>query len=183
MSEQTYAVADVPRGCGKARDAGGSYWETASSPNGQPIEFWLSDPPVKIDTIALGIAPQGMKLLEVDGVYHAIDWVGAMHYPNVTDFIEEARRYGVSRRCELSQEDYALLSKDSKLICIHSAAYLEEPEIHWGARIGMNDEFFEGKYKWDYCPKGREEHIYTREEYTSALATDVSFKSPMCAGL
>ena len=183
--EQTFADASVPRGCGKSRDKGGTYWETASSPKGQPIEFWIIDPPVKIDEKALGLSPQGLKLVEIEGVYHAFDWVGAMHYPNVADFIEEARRYGVSRRCELSQEDYALLSKDSKLICVHSSAYLDEPSIHWGARIGMGDTTLNknGRYKWEYCPKSLEHHMYTREVMLSKMASDEFFQPPMCAGL
>lgn len=35
-------------------------------------------------------------------VYHVFDIVGSENYPNVADFIEEARRLGVSRRLELS---------------------------------------------------------------------------------
>ena len=182
MDEQMFAVATVPRGCGSSRTKGGVYWETSHSPHGQPIEFWLSDPPVKIDPDDLGISTQGVKLLEANGVYHVLDWIGGMYYPNVTDFIEEARRFGVSRKCELHADDYALLSPESKLICIHSAAYLDEPAIHWGVRIGMGDEFFGGKYKWDLCPKENTEHDINREAMLSLMA-DPKFKSPMCAGL
>ena len=183
MSDQMFAVATVPRGCGKSRTKGGTYWETSHSPHGQPIEFWLTDPPVKIDPDDLGISTQGVKLLEANGVYHVLDWIGGMYYPNVTDFIEEARRFGVSRKCELHADDYALLSPESKLICIHSAAYLDEPEIHWGARIGMGETFFAGKYKWTYCPKEIVEHDLTKEQILNSLAVVNGYTPPMCAGL
>ena len=184
MSEQIYAEANVSRGCGKTRTKGGAYWETEQSPKGKPIEFWIVDPPVKIDPETLRISHQGVALIEShNGVHHILDWVGAMHYPNVIDFLEEARRFGVSRKCELSANDYALLSPESKLICIHSAAYLDEPAIHWGARIGMEDEFFAGRYKWDYCPKDIKEHIYSRELMLQKISADDDYKPPMCAGL
>ena len=183
MSEQNFAVAEVARGCGDSRTKGDAYWETARSPKGKPIEFWIVDPPVKIDPDVLRISPQGVTLLEdKNGVHHVLDWIGAMHYPNITDFLEEARRFGVSRKCELSANEYALLSPESKLICIHSAAHLDEPAIHWGARIGMGDEFFAGRYKWDLCPKDNIEHDINREAMLSFMA-DPKFKSPMCAGL
>lgn len=114
----------VIRGCG-TRQAGGLYIEIGLSPFGQPIEAFLIDPPVRIDPDALGISPIGQHLIDLrgDGVYHILDWVGASHYPSAADFIEEARRHGISRRANPAT-DWSALSAESKLILIHPKAYL-----------------------------------------------------------
>ena len=176
-----YADASVARGCGRARVRGGGYWETGFDKHGQPIQFFIIDPPQKIDIETMGVSPQGMKMIQTkDGTAHVLDWVGAMHYPNVTDFLEEARRFGISRRLELSKDEYALLTPKSRLICVHSAAFFELPEIHWGVRIGFDDPFF-ANYGWTNCPKELIDHEFSKEDMLGLMAEDV--QPPMCAGL
>src|SRR5262245_36141654 len=121
------------RGCGK-RKAGGAYLTVDTSPNGSPIEHFLVDEPQPINIAELGITPRGVHLIERDGVCHAFDWVGQDSYPNVADFIEEARRLGVSRRCELP--DYSKLTAESRLILIHARAWIENPEAYRAAMAG-----------------------------------------------
>jgi hypothetical protein len=71
--------------------------------------------------------------LGLETVTHVFDIVGAENYPNVADFLEEARRMGVSRRLELEGEDqYARLTRRSRLILLHRRAVIENPLEYWG---------------------------------------------------
>ena len=116
----------VVRGCG-TRVLGGVYVETLLGPDGHPIECMIKDPPLGIDVQSMGLTPVGIKLIEHQGVVHIFDWVGEGYYPNVSDFIEEVRRFGASRR--LSQNlDFSKLSARSRLILIHSRAGVPEFE-------------------------------------------------------
>lgn len=59
-------------------------------------------------------------------VTHVFDIVGQEYYPNVADFIEEARRMGVSRRLELEDKrQYARLTPRSRLFLLHGKAVIE----------------------------------------------------------
>lgn len=144
----------VKRGCG-LRVQGGVYAEAGSSSGGQPIEYFLLCPPVPVDAKEEGLTPRGIKLVEEAGIVHAWDWVGEVHYPNVTDFIEEVRRFGMSRRLPLGL-DYSALTAESRMVLLHPRAILEPPCPYHADRIG-------GKalgLKWNDCPKGREhQHI------------------------
>jgi hypothetical protein len=59
-----------------------------------------------------------------NGTYHVWDWVGGNYYPNVSDFVEEARRHGVSRRLS-GKLEFNKLSLKSKLILLHRRAHIE----------------------------------------------------------
>jgi len=87
----------VLRGCG-TRCRGGLYAECGMGPNGSPVENFLMDPPVLLDFARIGVIPRGTHLVERNGATHLFDWIGAESYPNVADFIEEVRRFGLSRR-------------------------------------------------------------------------------------
>lgn len=64
----------------------------------------------------------------VETVTHVFDIVGAEYYPNVADFLEEARRMGVSRRLELEdRRQYARLSHRSRLMLLHHKAVINNP--------------------------------------------------------
>lgn len=107
----------VERGCGM-RVKGGVYAETMLGPNGHPIECFIKDPPIPIDVTALGLSHVGVKIIEQDGVHYIFDWIGSQYYPNVTDLIEEVRRFGASRRLP-NTLNFELLSPNSKLVLIH----------------------------------------------------------------
>lgn len=114
--------AKATRGCGD-RVAGGIYLETHTSPIGRPIEDFLIDPPRPLDAAALGLSPIGIKLIEIDGVWHVLDWVGEVHYPNVADFVEETRRLGLSRRAPRTL-DFSKLTSASRIVLAHPRAYI-----------------------------------------------------------
>lgn len=120
----TGAIA-VARGCG-TRKVGGIYWTLGVGP-GQPWHRFLIDPPVPVPT-GLRCPNQGVALFEDPrhpGRWHLIDRVGAAYYPNVADFVEEFRRFGVSRRLPRSL-DFSKLSPQSCLYVAHARAYNEQ---------------------------------------------------------
>jgi hypothetical protein len=126
--------------CGATRVAGGLYWE--SYPLWRPVDptrqsstamaeimrqrttMLVLDPPIRIDPEAIGLQAVGVKMIERNGVYHLMDWVGVQHYPNVADFVEEATRFGVSRRIP-SNMRVDLLTNESRLLLVHERAWLE----------------------------------------------------------
>lgn len=118
----------ILRGCG-TRVKGGVYAETLTGPHGHPIEEFLIDPPYSIDPHQLGLTPVGVKLVEVVGqrnpdgtpVHWIWDWVGSSHYPNPADFVEEARRYGASRRLPTNL-DWTKITPLSRLVLVHTRA-------------------------------------------------------------
>lgn len=115
----TGAVPGVRRGCGK-RVEGGVYIETNRSPEGRPVEHFLADPPFPYEPDH----KVGQEIVERDGVFHVIDWIGASHYPYASDFLEEVRAYGLSRRVS-STLDFGKLTRDSRIIVVHAKAYIE----------------------------------------------------------
>ncbi len=109
------AIPGVTRGCG-TRKEGGIYLESGTRlGRGRPLEFFLSDPPVPMtcDTKV------GVELIERGGVLHILDWVGEQHYPVITDFLEEGRVLGFSRRIA-STLDLSRLTADSRILIVHA---------------------------------------------------------------
>jgi len=142
------AVQVAPRGCG-VRKLGAVYLEVDTAPDGQPIEAFLVDPPIAIDAGSLGITPKGVKVIDDGEAGVLIDWIGNRDYPNVADYIEEARRHGISRRLP-SNLEFDQLTEDTRLLLVHakacvlnSAAYWREVEAPW-------------------CPKDQAEHCDMR---------------------
>jgi hypothetical protein len=124
--EAVGAIA-VPRGCGE-RVSGGIYAECGFSPLGAPLEDFLMDPPIQIPA-GLNLSAIGVQLVErtePDGrsVWHIFDWVGECHYPNVADFLEELRRFGMSRRLP-STLDFSKITPESRHILVHARAWVE----------------------------------------------------------
>jgi hypothetical protein len=112
------------RGCGW-RIAGGVYATWAVDPvlvdmmrGVQPFVF---PRPFEVDVQALGISPIGVSMIERNGVWHLLDWIGEVHYQNVGDFIEEATRMGVSRRVPRSL-DFSRFTNESRILCVHRHA-------------------------------------------------------------
>lgn len=135
------------RGCGD-RLAGGAYLCSGQSEGGVPVEQMLIDPPQRIEPREFGLTPRGTVLVEKHGVVHVLDWVGSDTYPNVADFIEEARRLGVSRRIA-KNADFSRLTDDSRLILVHARAWIENAGEYQMAR--PEDEF--------WCPRDIETHM------------------------
>lgn len=154
------AVGGIPRGCGR-RKAGGAYMECGGSPVGRPIEYFLLCPPKVVDPKELGITSVGVQLVELEGTWHVIDWVGEKYYPHVADFIEEVRRFGASRRLP-KDLNYSKLTPESRMILLHPQAHIDEPEDYHKYRLGGKALDME----WDKCPKDK-----------------IHSKSEMCAGL
>jgi hypothetical protein len=133
----------VPRGCGN-RVAGGAYLTVKTSKNGSPLEYFLLDPPIRIDgdqEHALQLADVGVKLIErvsssgeLLGVFDVWDIVGQKDYPNVADVVEETRRKGVSRRIGLS-EDFAKITPASRLFLLHRRAWIDNYQDYYGAML------------------------------------------------
>lgn len=114
----------VVRGCGK-RKTGGCYAETELSSNGLPLDVFLIDPPIPVAEGA--VKKVGVQLIERDGVWHILDWVGEEHYPTVPDFVEEMRRFGMSRRLPKTL-DFSRLSARSRVLLVHAKARVINPE-------------------------------------------------------
>lgn len=160
----------VPRGCG-TRQQGGLYLEVGLGPGGMPLEHFLIDPPQPVDTDKMGIAPVGVKLVKEPDrdVWHVFDWVGSKHYPNVADFLEEVRRFGVSRRVSQGT-DFSKITDESRLILLHSHAVIENHSLYYRARrvrstaskdarpmVPAHGGNPDAKVWW--CPKRRRDHV------------------------
>lgn len=110
----------ITRMCGQ-RVCGAAYLVCHLSDHGMPVEYFLVDPPLVVDREDLGISPVGVKLVEKNGVWHVLDWVGSSFYPNVADFVEELKQFGLSRRVPKTIS-FSKLTKDSKIILLHERA-------------------------------------------------------------
>ena len=109
------------RGCGY-RQPGGAYFAVPLTPGGRPVEEFLIDPPVVIEDAArLGLTSVGVGVFERDGVTHVVDIVGREHYPTVAEFVDEARRLGVSRRAPRTI-DFAQVTAQSRLLLAYAHA-------------------------------------------------------------
>jgi hypothetical protein len=110
----------VERGCGE-RVPGGLYAECGlgSGPNSRPLEYFLVDPPVAV--------PPGLDIINkaqvwehaASGVSHLVIWVGESHYPFVSDYMEEVRMYGASRRIGGDVPIDRLTPGLSRMILVH----------------------------------------------------------------
>ena len=120
------AVGDVERGCG-TRVVGGIYAESGMSPWGKPIGWFLCDPPRPLN--GLRLPARGVTLFaDEHGTYHIWDMIGGEHYPHVADWVEETRRFGVSRRLPRTL-DFSKLTADSQLIACHARAYFRRWDV------------------------------------------------------
>lgn len=117
QQNKTQTIASNRRGCG-LRKSGGVYAECRLVKGGNPIEDYLMDPPQAVNAQALGLSNIGVHLIEVAGTWHIFDIVGAEHYPNVADYIEETRHMGASRRLSRTL-DFSKLTPTSKLVLLH----------------------------------------------------------------
>jgi hypothetical protein len=78
-----------------------------------------------IDPKEIGVTPRGVHLVELDGVNHIVDIVGAKHYPTPAHFVEEMLRLGISRRISKTFPFEKLDPSRSRLILLHRRAFVE----------------------------------------------------------
>lgn len=142
------------RGCGDSRQVGSVYAEVPLSPFGRPLEDFLCDPPILIDTNEVGVTPVGVKMFERNGVWHLFDWVGSTHYPNVSDYWEEVRRLGLSRRLPTNL-DFKKLTSQSRILLLHSRAWIDNFEEYVKAEPELKDLQL---LPYNKCPKNLKEH-------------------------
>ena len=108
------------RGCGSARTEYDIYAEAALQcyPDGS----FLVDPPLPLSPAAFGVQALGVKdFPDEHGVTHLIDIIGAEHYPEVTDYLTETQRLGVSRKLS-SAFPFGRLTLGSCLYLAHRRA-------------------------------------------------------------
>lgn len=141
MSTEPAPACAIPaeRGCGR-RKQGGVYAECGLSEGGRPVEDYLFDPPILLP-IDLDIAPLGVQLIERNGVTHIVDWIGTEYYPNVADFVEEVRQFGLSRRLPKNL-DFGRITKQSRILLIHARAWINNVD----------------EYGWWECLTERQDH-------------------------
>ena len=140
----------VVRGCG-SRVKGGIYLECGLGPGGSPLEDFLICPPLLLDVKALGITPVGTKLIKRGSAWHVVDWVGEEYYPNVCDFTEEIRKFGLSRRLA-KNTDFSKLTPESRILLLHSRAYVANFD-DFDAVWAYSEDSRPG-HPFPRCPKG-----------------------------
>ena len=118
-----FTTSPISRACGR-RIRGGIYAETRLSEDGLPIEYFIVDPPAPIDVDQLGLTSVGVRLIEINGVHYIFDIVGQEYYPYPSDYVEETRRLGASRRLPANL-DFSRLGSGSRLVLIHARAVID----------------------------------------------------------
>jgi hypothetical protein len=124
-----------PRGCGE-REPGGVYAECGLSKDGLPLEYFAFCPPLPI--------PPGLDLVNKpqlwprtdpasgepqfdpftgQPIYDLLIHIGAEHYPEPSDYYEETKRLGASRRLNPNL-DLTLLTSSSRMLLAHPRAII-----------------------------------------------------------
>lgn len=118
----TTAEAARGRGCGERKE-GEAYACFGIGSGGRAIEDFIVDPvrpwPGKFQRF--------IKILPRDpanpgGLCDLMIFIGAENYPSVWSYIEEARRFGVSRRMPANLSFERLTPGQSKMVLVHSKA-------------------------------------------------------------
>lgn len=176
---ERYVVEDTgERGCG-FREPGGVYIVTQLSRKGRPLEDFLLDPPVAVDTILgsdVALPNRGVLVIEdaKRETHHVFDKIGIEHYPNVLDFYYECKRHGLSRRVPANKQ-LELLNERSLVMLAHPRAIIENAAEYYAAMV---DEVVAYKRAAGLCcPKRQKPHV------ASDLWTSVDRPAGTCAGL
>jgi hypothetical protein len=158
------------RGCG-TREQGGVYFCLEPGPDGLPIEHFLFcspwTPPPDVKLTARGV--QWWK--DAQGTWHLLDICGSEHYPNVADWIEESRRFGVSRRIRKNLE-FDRLTRASRLILLHARANI----LNWRDFLAHDLEM-----AWD-CPRRVPTHRLHKRWSEHQTITSMEAQEEMCSG-
>jgi len=150
--DEGIAAAAVERGCGK-RKAGGVYAEVGLAEDGYPLEHFILDPPVLVPD-EMHLTATGVTVVGQGSRQHVVDWVGSEFYPNVTDFLEEVRRFGLSRRLPKTF-DFSQITAGSRIILAHSRAWVEN--IGDYRRVALAETDAIRTLVWN-CPKTIKAH-------------------------
>lgn len=129
------SITGITRGCGK-REVGGLYICCGLSRYGKPLEYFIIDPsiPVEYRSFRAPIWVNENTLLM---------WVGTEHYRFPSDFIEEVRLFGVSKRIPTNFE-IEKLRVTTKMAFVHARA------------IVLNQDQFPAP---KFCPKKDSRHL------------------------
>lgn len=111
------------RGCGK-RKPGGVYICTKLSPHGVPLEEFIIDPPEPYEGEKFRVP----IIFEKNGMNHLLFWVGKEFYPFPSDFIEEVRRFGASKRVPV-EFPIQKLSVGSLMFFVHPLAIIKNHDM------------------------------------------------------
>lgn len=107
------------RGCG-TRNSGKLYVCSGVGPSGMEIENFVVDPivPWPVDW------HRGMELMgrSDSDIKDLVIFVGGEYYPSLWDFVEEAGRYGTSRKLTPSIDISKLTPGQSKMLFVHAKA-------------------------------------------------------------
>jgi hypothetical protein len=111
------------RGCGK-RKPGGVYICSKLSPYGVPLEEYIIDPPQFYEGERFRVP----IVFERNGANHLLFWVGKEFYPFPSDFIEEVRRFGASKRVPV-EFPIEKLTAWSLMFFIHPLAIIKNHHV------------------------------------------------------
>jgi len=108
------------RACG-SREQDKMYIKVETSPVGKPIEHFIIDPPMEWD----GDPPIRSPIFVPGGeedLKHVVLGVGREYYPTVPDFVEEARKIGISKKVRRNFDFSKLTKGKSRMILMHPKA-------------------------------------------------------------
>jgi hypothetical protein len=105
------------RGCGERKE-NALYLSCGTSPYGIPIKERIIDPAISWEHGW----QRGYTLFEIDdtGVKHVLIFVGKEYYPSPWSFVEEAKRFGISRRIDNKFPVDQLTPGQSKMFFAHA---------------------------------------------------------------
>lgn len=145
------------RGCGD-REPGGVYAESGLSKHGLPLEAFMFDPPLpsppELDLVNKSQLWQrvdpttGEPVLDenLQPIFDLLIHVGAVHYPFATDYFEETRHLGASRRLNPNL-DLSKLSRYSRMLLAHPKAIIPAwRDLLPPARCGKHAPFHDQAY-------------------------------------
>lgn len=114
------------RGCGDTRTRGGLYLcvSLGSYGEGKPVEEFLVDPPLQWTA---GLFRGVMMRENTQKINDVIMFVGKSHYSYVSDFIQEVKRLGISKRLPRGFDMSKLTPGKSRLFLVHPRAIPDFP--------------------------------------------------------
>jgi hypothetical protein len=116
----TRANGNVVRGCGDSRVQGAVYIETGLSDDGLPLEAFICDPPIPYSAPS----SRGVHVKHHGDITYIIDEISFENYPYPSDFLEEVRRHGLSRK--VSPDAIAgKLSENTFVMLVHRRGILK----------------------------------------------------------
>jgi len=142
----------LSRGCG-SRVPDALYACIPTSPYGKPAEYFIVDPAIPFNLPPDHNIRAPFYYPDPSGTYHLLMGVGVTYYPFVSDFIEEAKVMGVSKRLPQNFDYSKLDPQYSNLILIHKRAipnfsYHIEREDYYNCPRLESGRFFQDAEKY-----------------------------------